>query len=1110
MNYLIVLLSLFGEAVNSLRLQMKERRNLNMRRLVRGNALSVTLLTIIILISSVSAAELYTISNSQTLFVNAVASKYFTITGYPSSTTAGQSFSGITVTVYNSNGKVATGYNGKVYFTSTDPKATVPYTSQSKYTFTTGSKGDKGVHTFSGFNLASAGSQTITVTDGSISLTTNAIKVNPASPTKIQIAPKTATITAGSTQAYTAAVTDYYGNSWDVTTLTSWSNTAGAGGSWSGNIYTCAKMGTWKITGVLSGLSDSASLTVTPALAISITISPKNANVTSGSSQSYSATATDQFANQWDITSAATWKIDSAALGSWSGNTYSAAKTGTWTVTGSLGNLYDTASLIVTHGTAVQIVTNPTTSSITAGTDQAFTTSAFDSSGNSWDATGSSNYLVDSQAGGYLSANVYTSVNAGTWTVTTASMSLFNVVSLTVTHASPVSISVGPNSASITADTSQAYTATASDGYGNIWDVSNLTAWSVSAGAGGSWTNNLYTSASAGSWITRGTYSGLSDYAYLTVNHSSAITLTVFPKIASITTGSSETFTTTASDAYNNIWDATGSTFWVIDSGAGGSWSGNSYTSVTAGTWTITAIYSGLSGGASLTVNHGAALSIKVNPPLASLMACSTQTFTAIASDSNDNSWDVTNSTNWSIDKAAQGSWTGNIYSSYTAGNWTVTGIYSGMSSTASLTINHAPAASITVGPTSATNIAGSSETFTATASDVYGNTWDVTALTVWTIDSGAGGSLSGNVFTSELSGIWNVTGTFGNLSKSVFLTVNHASATSIQLNPYNSNIAAGSSEAYTTTAIDDYGNTWDVTNAANYSISSGAGGSWTTNVYTPAKIGTWNVTATLANLSATVPLIVNLGSAISIVITPKTQTIQAGSTQTFTATEFDIYGNIQDVTASTAWTIDSGASGSWSGNIYTAINAGNWVVTGVFNGLTAKASLSVNHGSISSITVSPDSASILAGSNQSYIATASDSKGNTWDVTKAVSWLISSDAGGSWAGNVCTASNSGNWTVTAVANGVSGIAQLTVNSIQPLGQFSQVDFYHNGLVGFNDVVYFVDGYIQYYQNGTVNPSCDLNHDGKIDFQDIVIFLNDYNSTLVATYAPAPSPTSSQ
>ena len=350
-----------------------------------------------------------------------------------------------------------------------------------------------------------------------------------------------------------------------------------------------------------------------------------------------------------------------------------------------------------------------------------------------------------------------------------------------------------------------------------------------------------------------------------------------------------------------------------------------------------------------------------------------------------------------------------------------MTGIYSGLSSTASVTVNHAPAASITVGPTSGSIVAGSSETFTATASDVYGNTWDVTSSTVWTIDAGAGGSLSGNVFTSELAGVWSVTGTFGSLSKSVFLTVTHASAVGTQISPYGATIAAGSNEAFTTTAVDTFGNTWDVTNLASYSISSGAGGSWSANIYAPANAGTWTVTATMGSFSATAPVTVIHGSATSIAVSPQTQTITAGSTQTFTATASDAYGNLWDVSSSTVWLIDSGAGGSWTANVYTSTNAGNWVVTGVFDSLVNKASLTVNHGSISSITVTPASGSITAGSTQAYTAAASDSEGNTWDVTNAVTWQTSAGAGGSWTGNVYTASNSGSWTVTASSNGVSG-----------------------------------------------------------------------------------------
>jgi hypothetical protein len=53
-------------------------------------------------------------------------------------------------------------------------------------------------------------------------------------------------------------------------------------------------------------------------------------------------------------------------------------------------------------------------------------------------------------------------------------------------------------------------------------------------------------------------------------------------------------------------------------------------------------------------------------------------------------------------------------------------------------------------------------------------------------------------------------------------------------------------------------------------------------------------------------------------------------------------------------------------------------------------------------------------------------------------------------------------------------------------------DFNLDLRVDFQDIVIFVDAYIYYYQDGTVNPICDLSHDGKIDNQDITLFVDAY------------------
>jgi FlaG/FlaF family flagellin (archaellin) len=122
-----------------------------------------------------SSSTTATINGPGTITANFAAGlDHFIITGYPSSVDSGASFGGVIVTAYDASDNVITGYTGQVYFTSSDGSATLPYTASSKYTFVVG---DGGSHTFGGFALSATPSQTITVTDGTVSATSNQIIV---------------------------------------------------------------------------------------------------------------------------------------------------------------------------------------------------------------------------------------------------------------------------------------------------------------------------------------------------------------------------------------------------------------------------------------------------------------------------------------------------------------------------------------------------------------------------------------------------------------------------------------------------------------------------------------------------------------------------------------------------------------------------------------------------------------------------------------------------------------------------------------------------------------------------------------------------------------------
>ena len=952
------------------------------------------------------------------------------------------------------------------------------------WSITSGSGGSWSGNTYTS---ATAGTWNVTGSYSGFSNTAS-LTVTHGSVLSITISPKTATLLAGTSQAFTATASDQYGNSWDVTNSISWNVGSGAGGSWSGNSYTAAKAGTWTVTGTLDGYSSSASLTITHALSVaSLTISPSSSTLAAGSSQSFTATAYDSFGNSWDVSGSTVW---SGSGGSWEGNSYTSETVGSWTITGTYSNVQGSSSLTATvnNGSIANIVIAPENPSIAAGSSQAFTATAFDSYGNSWDITNLVTWSISNKADGSWSGNVYTSAIIGIWTVTASYSGLTDTANLVVSPDSPVRIVVGSTTSSAQAGTTAVFTATAQDSLGNSWDVTNFVTWTVSPGAGGSLNGNTYTSAKAGTWSITGTMGSLSDEASLAVVQASPVNITISPKYQTLVSGNSQEFTATATDSFGNTWDVTGLTAW---SGSGGSWLDNVYTSAVSGSWTITGTYSGLSDTADLTVNPGSVFNVAISPASSSITAGSNQAFIATASDSNGNKWDVTNATYWSIDAIAQGSWLGNVYTSSDAGVWVITGTCSGISGTASLTVNHGSATNVNLGLSSNSITAGSQVVLNATASDSQGNTWEITNSVTWTIDGGAGGSLSNNVYTSELAGEWNITVTYGDLSNSVFLEVSHSSASSISVSPYNIGIAAGSNEAYSATAVDSFGNSWDVTNQASWSITPGAEGSWNNNTYTSSQAGAWIITCTVGNLESTAPLIVNHGAPNTLVITPNSQTTSAGANQAFVATAYDSNGNSWDAAGSTVWTIDPSAAGSWSNNVYTAGEAGTWTVSGTFGSISSSTPLIVTDGPLSSITINPANAAVTSGSSQIFNATASDVGGNTWDITNSVNWSIDLGAGGNWLGNNYTSLNPGTWTVSCSYAGTSGATQINVGGMaQPFA--SWLDLNHDGTVNFQDLVYFLTAYMEYGSTGICNPACDFNHDGQINFQDLVIYLSAY------------------
>jgi uncharacterized repeat protein (TIGR01451 family) len=164
------------------------------------------------------------------------------------------------------------------------------------------------------------------------------------------------------------------------------------------------------------------------------------------------------------------------------------------------------------------------------------------------------------------------------------------------------------------------------------------------------------------------------------------------------------------------------------------------------------------------------------------------------------------------------------------------------------------------------------------------------------------------------------------------------------------------------------------------------------------------------------------------LVLSPATSTISAGGSQAYTAEGYDAQGNdLGDFTSATSFKIaPSGSAFCFANsNSCTATKVGQYTVTGTLGTAQGTASQTVTPGPMTSLMLSPVSASITYGGTQTYTAEALDAYSN--DVGPAQpNYSISPD--GSCLTAVCTPASAGPHTITGSWGTATGTASLDVS----------------------------------------------------------------------------------
>ncbi len=457
---------------------------------------------------------------------------------------------------------------------------------------------------------------------------------------------------------------------------------------------------------------------------------------------------------------------------------------------------------------------------------------------------------------------------------------------------------------------------------------------------------------------------------------------------------------------------------------------------------------------------------VTLAPATATITAGATQAFTAQGTDPYGNPLgDVTAATTFSI--APDGSCAGASCTAGTPGPHTVTGTDGPATGTAAVTVTSGALDHFGLAVVGS-QTAGAPFTVSVTAYDAAGNIkTDYTGTPALTGTLGStGGCGSGctpgyalDKFTAGVATA-HVTAYKAETGRTLTVTDGPTTVTSnpfdvaaagvrtLTLAPATATITAGATQAFTAQGTDPYGNPLgDVTAATTFSIApdgSCAGASCTAGTPGPHTVtGTDGPATGTAAVTVTSGALDHFGLAVV-----GSQT--AGAPFTVSVTAYDAAGNIKtDYTGTPALTGTLGGTGGCDptctptyqlgvfrngaalGTVtaYRAATSETLTVTdgaihGVSNGFP------VTPGSVHDIALNPASSTMPPGQAQAYTAIGTDMYGNTLgDVTAATTFTIAPD--GSCAAASCTATTTGQHTVTGTDGTVTATATLTVDVYQ-------------------------------------------------------------------------------
>ena len=369
-----------------------------------------------------------------------------------------------------------------------------------------------------------AGQSTITVTYGSMSATAT-LTVTPATLTSIVVTPVTTVVGVKGNVQFTATGVFTDNSTQDLSSQAAWSSSVASVALISNTgLATGLSAGATTITANYGGLSGSATLNVSTATLISITVTPANPIVPPHSK--IQLTATGNFSDGSHLVlSGVSWRTSSAKYAMVSGSGVVRTKKSSnkvVPVSASLNGITGTTQLTITSMTVQSLSLTPSNATMAVGTTQPFALIGTFSDGvTTVDLTPSARWQTSNYHYAVINrSGIATGLGAGSVTITGSYQNLTPATTtLTVSNATIQSITVTPASPTIALGSMQQFAAMGLFSDGSTQDITAVSQWTSSTPtvAVMNKTGRAF-SATHGQTNINATYKGTTGTTLLTVN----------------------------------------------------------------------------------------------------------------------------------------------------------------------------------------------------------------------------------------------------------------------------------------------------------------------------------------------------------------------------------------------------------------------------------------------------------------------------------------------------------------------------------------------------------------------------------------------------------------